>query len=266
MMNCSSPTKDEPKDLQGPALTIDSMFAGAQAVVNGDTVSMDMIIMKGHVSDTSGIYSMTVSIGGTRSSNITFTSALWNATVYLRSGSSAISIEAQDRADNKSTVSKSLYYKTDYFPVDDSSYWKFNGAVSAADTVLIKTDTSGLVIGTRKYYGVTFANGIVGTSRLWIYPKDNVFYVDSVRDSVIDSKDTLFCAQYTPQSAGYSGKTERFIGDTTIAAVQYRNCVKITLGTGKMVSGISAFVLAPYKGFVGVEANAKGYPLSATNK
>ncbi len=257
----NSPTKETTKDTEGPIFRLDSMFAGGHVLHNGDSIITDSVYLKGHINDPSGVDVITATVGGIRSMNVSFNDSTWNAKVYVRSGLSSINFEATDNENNKSSLSATLYYKTDYFPVNDSSYWKFSGSVSA-DTVSVKTDST--VIGfSRKSYGMNFSNGIVGSTKLWVYPKNNACLVDTALESVIDSKDTLFIKEYSPASIGYSGKTIRFIGDSTISNITYRNCANVRLKAGTSISGITGFVLVPYKGIVGVEANAKGYPLSA---
>jgi hypothetical protein len=260
-----SPTKGDTSDKKGPAFRVDSMFAGSRVLTRGDSVVTDSIFLKGHVSDTSGIDLVTITIGGVVTPAAVIGDSVWRVTAYLRPGANPISLRAEDSKNNETSLSENLYYSVKYFPLDTNTFWKFSGSL-ALDTVLIKVDSSHNMMGNVWWYRLSFFNPIAANpnTALYTFNYNGAFVINSLADSLIPPRDTLFMEKYNTQPGNYGGKTIRFIGDTTMAGAEYRNCVKVTMGASKDLAGILSFILSPYKGIVGIYANGKGYPLTSS--
>jgi hypothetical protein len=257
---CSDNPADGGKgDEAGPTLSIDTVRAGGVVLGLSDSATSDTVSLKGKVSDPSGVKSVLIKLLN-NVDGATVSSGAWSGQVLLRSGINNVVVTAADEEGNETEKGKVIYFKTNYFPLSDSSYWKFQGT-QTFDSVTFAITRAVTVLGIKQYrFQVT--NSIQADTTFYLLDFGNAYKMNSDTNQLLISEDTLFLKQYTPSVTSYDGKATRFVTqDTTLGLATYRNCVVVTFPTALAIKGVTRCILSPYKGLVGIEANAKSYAL-----
>jgi hypothetical protein len=230
-------------DSTGPTLTINTF---------PDTVTADSLVISGTASDESGILRVRVTTPDTVNAYLP-TQTTWTVTVLLFPGLNTFTVQGEDEKNNFDTTTVSVYYKTNYFPLDSGDYWKLVQA--NGDSFLITVDSANAFQG-QKYFFLTLKNrDLVCSTSVYVVPRGNAIKVGPAT-SIMDATDTLFLSEYTPVTAGYGHVQVTFLGNDTLSGSVYRNCVKITVAdTTRQLIHTKEFILAPYKGIISVASN-----------
>jgi hypothetical protein len=160
-----------------------------------------------------------------------------------------------DREDNVTQRTVSVFYKTNYLPIDSGAYWVFQGS-SAIDNISITVNAEDSM--DYLFYSVSFKNAIwpAMDTTVTLIHYDDIFYVGTGYTNAILHPDTLSFFQYSATSKTFSGKTATFVGDTVFSGVQYRNCVRLTFNqTAKELAKIKDIYLVPYQGPVYIRSS-----------
>src|SRR3989339_352312 len=158
-----------PGDTAGPAMTIDTMKAGNTPVANNDTVLVDSIVLKGHVNDPGGVDKISSSLGGV---TVPVGDSVWTLSVFLNPGLNTITVIAEDNANNTTSISRKIYYRANYLPLDSGSRWNF---LRGNDTLSIKGDSVWKVDGMPfRFFKMVLNNQDDGVRDTLIYAQDTV--------------------------------------------------------------------------------------------
>lgn len=225
---------------------------------DGDSTVTDTLLLTGTATDESGINKVSATIaGGIKEFQAVLLPGGWSVPVDFLPGLNRITVKAEDENGNTASVTLSVYYKTNYLPMDNASSWIFK---RGGDTLLIACDSAN---GTPiKYFRLKFRNQDDAASDTLLMALDTVKGTMGFGNTDYEAltAQALFLRQFPKRDTTLSHASVKFLGDMAIAdasvppvSVKYRNVVKVTVSdTTKQIVFIRDFYLAPYKGFVGV--------------
>lgn len=233
-------------------------FDAATLDKGGDTLVVDTLTLKGTASDASGIDEVSVQIqGGDTTYRIVPAGSEWSVRAGLLPGVNRITVTAKDEVNNTATATLTVYYRTNYLPIDNTSSWIFK---RGGDTLRIICDSAN---GTPiKYFRLKFVNQDDLVADTLLMALDTVKGTMGLGHSDYQAltAPALFLREFPKHDTTLSHASVKFLGDMAIAdasvppvSVLYRNVVKVTVtDTTKQIVYIRDYYLAPYKGFVGI--------------